>query len=919
MTLPQGEIDLIATQIVVDARAALASLKIMSNTVEDTTARLDVLKRVVTATANQMGGDLDKASKQVTKFANALTGIKPAEIKQVTMELKQIDAATKKAFGDLKVAPAEVNSRIQLLSNGIRAMAAESKQSIEQVTQALLRLNSAQKPGQFGKLGFSAGDIQKAGVVAQQTADSISQVGANSQKAGQQAESAFGKVFNSVNAVRIALGAIISMILFQVIQAFSSMAQGALKGLTEIEAAMFNIVNAEKRLSEQGFDIKVEGLEKLIEDLQKLDPMLSKFQATELVSSLATKVAPAIGLTEKEIASLAKSITVLAVQNQALGKSFEEVEQQVITGLLSGRVTSGINQLGTKITEQRVQEEALALRLVQSAEAYKELNAREKERIDTLAIISILEQDTAQQAANLPAFLKTASGLIGQAKAEFQDFLTTLGQKFAPLLKEIFGGVIKILERINKEIQDNDEAFNALVTLFTVGARAVIELTLVFIEFNFWLGEVGNKLFKIIGALPLLGSLSKKLFPENGFADTPTAPGGFSGSGTPDVAADAEKQKAALSKFEEDIANIMQDARDKRLDIERDYQRKLQDIARDYANKLIDIARETAEKREDALRNYNERVEDINRDASNRIEEAQEEARQREIDREREYQNRLRELREKFLFDLEDALHARDARQVLRLIRQYNLDKKNLEERRKLEQNESKENLRRKLEDIERDRKLKLEAARREYEDRLNEIAIGEQRALDEAGLWRRRQLEDARLWHQRQLEEQRNYLQRKLRDLAAALAQELQLTSAQAQAMANILSSVGTGASSVLSGFTQTGGAVSGSGAFASFADTFNTLTGGHGYGLAEGGTVIARKPTLALFGEKGAEAANFTPLNRVGKNVGKVFGDTAGINGANGSLALKLTLSDGLVAEIVETSLENVATHFEQIRREM
>jgi hypothetical protein len=915
MAIPYSnqDIDLIATKIVLDAREAMNRLAAFSKSTTDAQQRLDVLKRIVAATAAQMGGDLGKAEKAVRQFANSLTGIRVAEIKQVSRELRQIDASTKAAFAGLGAAPTNVSARINILAQAIKNFSVQGKISIEQVTQSLIRMNAAAKPGTFGKLGFSNQDILRAGQAAQQLGAQVKQVGSSSIQAGNDMENAFKKALSPINAVRIALGAIVAMIVFQVIQAFGRMFSMALKGLNEMEAAMYNLVNAEKRLSEQGFEVSVEGLEKLIEDLQKLDPMLSKFQATELVSTLATKVAPVIGLTQKEVERLARSIVVLAVQNQALGKSFEEVQQQVITGLLSGRVTAGINQLGTKITEQRVQEEALALQLVKTAEAYSELSAREKERIDTLAIISILEKDTAQQAESLPAFLQTASGLIGTAKAEFQDLLTTLGQKFAPVVKEIVTGIIGILQRINRSLEEDAQAWNSLVTLLTMGAKAVMVLAQLFVDLSVKIGWAGRALFNFLSMLPGVGSTLKNLFPDEPFPDTPTS-GSFD-IGEGESIEKLEKRKEAIKDFEEDVIDIMEDARDRRLEIERDYQRKLEDIARDYGQKLEDIARDTAQKREDALRDYNQKVEDINRDANQAIIDAQEDYRQKEIDREQEYQNRLRELRDKFLFDLEDALRERDARAVLRLIRQYNLDKKNLEEKKKLDEQEAKESLERKLEEIERDRQLKLEAARREYEEKLAEIAIGERRALQEAALWRKRQLEDARIWHQRQLEEYRKYLQKRLQDLAAALAKELDMNAAAAAAIASMISAL-TGVSIPAPSPTSPSTGFGTNPYFPGFGS--NPFFPGFNTGFyAEGGTLIARKPTMAVFGEQGDEMVSFTPLNRRGRNVGQVFGDRVGA-GMGGSLSMRIGISEGLVAEIVETSLENVATHIEHIRRQ-
>lgn len=812
--------------------------------------------------------------------------------KKATLPQNSIPEFVSKTFGDVNSYIAQSTNKVEAWKTVVQKSAHAAGVSFEKAGAELKKMVS--------------------GTSVQPLNNALKELGGN-------AESGFSKAVSAVNAFRIALGALVAMLVFQVIQAFSSMVQGALKGLTEIEAAMFNIQNAEERLSKQGFDITVTGLEKLISDLQKLDPMLSKFQATELVSSLATKVAPAIGLTEKEIASLAKSITVLAVQNQALGKSFEEVEQQVITGILSGRVTSGINQLGTKITEQRVQEEALGMRLVANAEAYAALNAREKERIDTLAIIAILEEDTAQQAENLPAFLQTASGLIGTAKAEFQDLLTTLGQQFAPVLKEIFTGIISILERINRSLVEDRESWDSVATLLTVVARATLVLAEAFWELGHAIGGAGRKLFEFLAKLPGIGTLTKVLFPDKAYADTPTGDARAFESGGADGQEQSNKKLAALKKFEDDYAKTMQDARDKRMDIERDYQRKLADIASDYSNKLQDIARNTEEKKQDAARDYAQKVEDINRDAAQAIAEAQNDFRQKELDREQEYQNKLRELREKFLFSLEDALHARDARQVLRLIRQYNLDKNNLAERHKLDKAQSKIDLAQKIEDLERERQLKLENAKREYDEKLQEIAIGERRALAEAALWHSRALSDARVWHNRQLQEQRQYLQRKLQDIAAALAKELEMNGKAAQAVIDTWNKASAGAT--LSGSANNigsgGSYVPGAGGF---GGTYDSLTSGAAYGggFAEGGTLIARKPTLAMFGERGDEAVQFTPLNRQGRNINQLFGDRSGVTGGGGSLALRIGMSPGLIAEIVDTTLDNVATTIEHIRRE-
>lgn len=732
---------------------------------------------------------------------------------------------------------------------------------------------------------------------------------------GESGENAGRKIGLGMHFARIALGAVVAMIVFNVIQAFQNMFRMAIQGLRELETAMYNLANAEKTLSEQGININPQDFDAMIAKLQKLDPLLSKIQATELVSSLSTKVAPAVGLTKDEIEQLAQSIAVLSIRNKGLGKSFEEVESQVENAFLSGKVSTGINQLGIKISDQIVKDEALRLGLVATADEFDNLTGKMEANIKARAMVSLLTANTNKDLAHLPDYFKTADAAFGIFQARLQDLQTLLGEKFGPLIRGVFLDLADILSRLIDYVEKNKESFDAFVSLLTILVRGVGVLTEAFLELGFAIATAGKYLFALLSKVPGMKFIMDSVIGRGQKTDTPT-------SGTSDFASSEETQNQekilkAQQDYQKKLQDIMKDSADKKLDIERDYQRKLFDINRDYNYKLEDIARKTAQKREDALRDYNQKVEDINRDADQAIADARDEAHKKEIDKEQEYQNRLRELKEKFLFDLEDALRERDARQVLRLIRQYNMDKKNLEERHRLDQEQAKKDLKDKIADIERERALKLEAAKREYEEKLREIQIGEQRELAEARLWRQRQLEDARLWHQRQLQEQQQYLQRKLRDLADALRAEYNLTNQGMQAINGLLAAgynLPAGYTPINANGAITGG--SSNGAFASFSDTFNQLTGGQGYGFAEGGSLIATRPTRAVFGENGPERVDVTPLGKPGNNVGKMFGDKSAM-GMGGNVSIRLELSPDLEARIVDSSMENIAVHLERIVR--
>jgi hypothetical protein len=77
----------------------------------------------------------------------------------------------------------------------------------------------------------------------------------------------------------------------------------------------------------------------------------------------------------------------------------------------------------------------------------------------------------------------------------------------------------------------------------------------------------------------------------------------------------------------------------------------------------------------------------------------------------------------------------------------------------------------------------------------------------------------------------------------------------------------------------------------------------------MAEGGTIIARKPTVALFGEAGTEIAQFIPLNKAGTNMSNMMGDNDR-GSRKDRIELLVRMQDGLIAEIIDTTLDRTAT---------
>lgn len=758
--------------------------------------------------------------------------------------------------------------------------------------------------------------LDDAGRAAETTAQKTNAVADGANRLGTQGESATKKFALGLHFVRIALGALEAMLLFGIVQAIQTAFGNAIKYARQFEDTLYRLRNVEQSLSMEGIEISMAGLKKGITDIQKLLPIFSKEDVAGLVGQLAISTKQ-LKLNETQILDLAKAVAILNVRSEK-NEELSATAQNVLSSLLTGNA-KGVSALGIAFTDNLMTAKALELGYLDAGEALTALTENEK----GLTKLAIIMDSVAGETANVSEYLESNSAKVQRNKAAWNDLLTTIGQTLLPFLPLVTGFFNTLANGFNF-LKSVVVVIMSVLTTFVTVFRMVMNGSIKSLDdLKNKFQDVADAARKMFAKLFFPGGVPEgapKWFKDTFGKDlqdreTPTAPGGV------DLGGDAAAQEEIVKKqkeYQDKLQEIMKDSADKKLDIERDYQRKLEDIARDYQNKLVDIARSTAEKREDALRNYNQKVDDINRDTNEKIAEAQQEARQKEIDREAEFQNKLRELREKFLFDLEDALRERDARQVLRLIRQYNLDKTNLEERHRFDREQEKKNLADKLTDIEHERQLKLAAAEREYDEKLNEIKIGEARALQEARIWQNRQLQDARIWHQRQLQEQREYLQRKLRDLAEALAQEYQMTAANQAAMDSLLSGVSSSGGTV----SPTNTSVSYGGGFTTFSPngtpTYNPYDVRYrsSMGFAEGGNFIATRPTKIDVGERGAEQVSITPLTKIGNNVGNTYGDRSAM-GMGGNLKLALELSPDLEARIVESSLDNVAITLEKIRR--
>lgn len=236
-------------------------------------------------------------------------------------------------------------------------------------------------------------------------------------------------------------------------------------------------------------------------------------------------------------------------------------------------------------------------------------------------------------------------------------------------------------------------------------------------------------------------------------------------SSTSDISyAGTEAMQAQWEAQYGEFGDILNDALDKAADIWRDYYDKIADIGR---KEMQDVA--------DENREYQQRLADAARDERRAIADANRKYRDEEIKAERDYQEKLRRLREEYLFDLEDALRERDALQVIRLMRRYALDKAQAEREHDNDSQERADAHKRELEDIRRNAAEKRQELATEHARRLEDIRIQAERERAEAELNRQRDMEALRQEiEQKRAEREAEYAQDQ-QDLQDALTERIQ------------------------------------------------------------------------------------------------------------------------------------------------
>lgn len=670
--------------------------------------------------------------------------------------------------------------------------------TLNETVSAIQALRASNPSFTIGQIGTA---LKGAGANAEITEKAISKLEPATKSASQ-----------GFNVLRSAMGFLLAAGLSRVLQALTQFFGDALTTATKFRGQMAQLDFSEAILSKNGMDITRAEFDKFITDISNKYKYLTKFDVTGIVTTVAD-MGTEFGLTKEKILGLSDAVSFITLKEKAYGMEVSDTGS-IVNAALDGRsnffnrlginitktaikekaYADGIAQTGAELTKEQSNRAAIALLIEQTSGKYEEL----------LASIEQVNPAIANQ-LRVSKELGEAQGEVGNAvmgvKDAWNGFLAAMIKNGD--MDTLKTGLINIVEAIGNLITILTNAYNAFVNLKTAldevntsftetrdginkWFRSITILQLIYLGFMSIVGAIttalgilgeffayvtGNKSYEDAGAAVgghfvngLLGAISDGLKPliegkndpvanslrktmemidslrtkTGNRPDTPTGSVGNVESG--------QDLTEALDKLHNDMLDAQLKFNQDMADLNRDLGRKMADITLEYEQKRADIYTDYQRKIEDIQRDYDQKISDILR----KQEESRQETRNRELDREKRFQDEMQRLREKFLMDLDDALHARDARQILRLQKQYELDKKQAERKHKLDDEEAKreqELQQKRFEDerrrAEEERQQQLEDAQRDYDRKLEDLRLAEERERKQALIDSVRKLQD--------------------------------------------------------------------------------------------------------------------------------------------------------------------------------
>ena len=632
------------------------------------------------------------------------------------------------------------------------------------------------------------------------------------------------------------------------------------------------------------------GFSEMISFMEELRSQYKIFSEREIVEATQAAIhwGRQLDLTGEQIKELLDSSVQMSI---IMGQDLTDSIRQVTTAAITGR-TQSLRPYGVALDGTRIKTLAVAQGLVEVGD---DLDNNTKLTIILQEIQKVLNSTMGETGE----ILDNLGGKQAAVSTAWQNLKKDMAEGLAPALELINDWLLILINGFNDFIDTNKRFVAAFVATIDAIKGAL----------------KGEDFFTIFERR--FAELEKFFFPLKGLT------GADIGAG--ELLPDPEDVEEVADELEDVYKKLGIRIREALID----EQEKLEEAEENHLERLNEMSLNFLHKRENARIKFGNDIAEINRKSNDELTDKNDEFRERELDKEEKFQEKLRKLREDFLLDLEDALRERDAKQVLSLIRRFNLREKQLKRQSNLDKKQRQRRFQDQIDDIRRRRDIRIREAGIEFQER-RELALRDhqfrinlenqrfqQRLADIREETRlrieelQRRFEDENAITEEGAKQVRDILQkyfgaggevdRIYNHLIAKTAGTLAAVSTMVTSMAQQLASIGGTPTAEAADFRKADAEMA-------WRDWMSSRQSGKP-GFAEGGTLLAMKPTTVQFGEKEPEIATFSPLGRIGQNEGKTFVSGNAPSGGNGKVQIELLLSEDLIARTESKVLAGAA----------
>lgn len=624
---------------------------------------------------------------------------------------------------------------------------------------------------------------------------------------------------------------------------------------------------------------------------------------TTNLTGKAIQMTREMGWTGEQVKDLTKAAVVL---NETIGMDSMSA-LMMISRYISSGYGMALAKQGFAVSRAAQQQEAYALGIMKPLKAMTE---QEKQMVRTSLImrqVNVYAEDAAAGQENLgkmaahanqeleeqrkklgmvTGFFKTLTDVIGKDfQAKFIQVFAGLGGWFALFFSDFLARLLTLKEALDDFSRGGIKGIQSL------------EYYSKRLDERFW---------------ATMERIKKGVFTlGNAFGEAGQAASDFEAQVAEAMGGVSEEIDDAIQKSLESIKKLEQDTTDAIAKLWDDYYKDQEKNQLEFDRDIRAIDEQAAEDQKDATEGYQKD----------------------ELRAAEDHKRAMRDLEVQYLFDLQDAVRERDARQVLLLQRRYNMEKSKAEADNRVNSDRRRQDFQQELVDIAKHAAEKKAKRLRDFKEEMAD-------------------LEYQAILRRKKLEADRDKEIQRIRDEAVALGVDIINRLIAAGVDPKVVEEVakrlgvqfgGTMGAETAKQFTKIVGpfiqaymtaAAKAMGAFygnkpgaytgsepkrvystSSYSGSEPKTGGYYGKGFAVGGDFIATAPQMIQVGER-PERVSIQPLNRATGDAAGTMGG-AGRRGGGGKVEVAIALSEGLEGNIVDQAMAEVADVFVTLNR--